>query len=100
MARKTLKEKLMRVRTRGKAVTILTEWKESYEGQFAALVREMDRAKSRGDLRTVGFCIGQLDGMQKKLLHGIDLIAKYLIQPDLPALDPNDLTPLWSEEED
>lgn len=89
----------MRVRTRGKAVTILTEWKESYEGQFAALVREMDRAKSRGDLRTVGFCIGQLDGMQKKLLHGIDVIAKYLIQPDLPALDPEDQTPLWSEEE-
>lgn len=89
----------MRVRTRGKAVTILTEWKESYEGQFAALVREMNRAKSRGDLRTVGFCIGQLDGMQKKLLHGIDVIAKYLIQPDLPTLDPEDQTPLWSEEE-
>lgn len=100
MARKTLKEKLVRVRTRGKAVSILTEWKESWERQFADLVREMDRAKSRGDLRAVGRCIGQLDGMQKKMLHGIDTIAKYLIQPDLPDLDPEDLTPLWSEEEE
>ena len=55
----------MRVKTRGKAVTLLMEWKKSYERQFQELVREMDRAKSRGDLRTVGFCIGQLDGMQK-----------------------------------
>lgn len=100
MAHKTLKEKLMRARTRGKAVAILTEWKGSYERQFADLVRDMDRAKSRGDLRTMGFCIGQLDGMQKKLLHGIDVIAKYLIQPDLPALDPEDTTPLWSEDEE
>lgn len=99
MGRKTLKEKLMRVRTRGKAVAILTEWKESYSRQFAALVSDMDRAKSRGDLRTMGVCIGQLDGMQKKLLHGVDVIAKYLIQPDSPALDPEDTTPLWTEEE-
>lgn len=98
MARKTLKEKLMRVKTRGKAVKILTEWKESYKHQFADLVHEMERATARGDLRTVGYCIGQLDGMQKKLLHGVDVIAKYLIQPDLPALDPNDPSPLWEEE--
>ncbi len=38
--------------------------------------------------------------MQKKMLHGIDVIAKYLIQPDLPDLDPEDTTPLWSEDED
>lgn len=100
MARKTLKEKLMRVKTRGKAVTILTEWKESYQRQFSALIREMERAKSRGDLRTIGSCISQLDGMQKKLLHSVDVIAKYLIQPDVPALDPEDRTPLWSEEEE
>lgn len=90
----------MRVKTRGKAVTILTEWKESYERQFAALVREMERATSRGDLRTIGYCIGQLDGIQKKLLHGVDVIAKYLIQPDMDALNTNDTTPLWSEEEE
>lgn len=100
MARKTLKEKLMRVRQRGKAVTILLNWKNSYARQFDTLVREMDRAKSRGDFRTIGSCIGQLDGMQKKMLHGIDVIAKYLIQPDLPDLDPEDTTPLWSEDED
>ena len=90
----------MRVKTRGKAVTILMEWKESYQRQLSVLVREMDRAKSRGDLRTIGSCISQLDGMQKKLLHSIDVIAKYLIQPDGPALDPEDKTPLWSEEEE
>lgn len=100
MAHKTLKEKLLRARTRGKAVAILTAWKDSYSRQFDDLVREMSRAKSRGDLRTMGFYIGQLDGMQKKLLHGIDVIAKYLIQPDLPALDPEDTTPLWIEDEE
>lgn len=98
MARKTLKEKLMRVKTRGKAVKILTEWKESYERQFRELIKEMERATARGDLRTIGYCIGQLDGMQKKLLHGVDVIAKYLIQPDLPALDPDDSSPLWEDE--
>jgi hypothetical protein len=98
MARKTLKERLMRAKTRGKAIAIIAEWKESYGSQFAALVREMDRAKSRGDLRTIGYCIGQLDGIQKKLLHGVDVIAKYIIQPDLPALDPDDSSPLWEDE--
>lgn len=58
----------MRVKTRGKAVKILTEWKESYERQFRELIKEMERATARGDLRTIGYCIGQLDGMQKKLL--------------------------------
>ena len=36
--------------------------------------------------------------MQKKLLHGVDVIAKYLIQPDLPTLDPNDPSLLWDED--
>ncbi len=60
----------------------------------------MNKAKKEGDLRTLGFCISELDGLQKKLFTGFSSIAQQLIQPDLPALDPEDKTPLWSEEED
>lgn len=98
MARKTLKEKLMRAKTRGKAVTILTEWRCSWQRQFKFLVRKMDQAKKEGDLRTLGCCIGELDAMQEKLFKGVQVITQQLIQPDGP-LDTKDTTPLWAEEE-
>lgn len=100
MGRLSIKGHLKKARTRGKAASILSEWSNSYQNQFHGLIRKMNKAKKEGDLRTLGFCIGELDGLQKKLFTGFSSIAQQLIQPDLPALDPEDKTPLWSEEED
>lgn len=98
MGRLSIKGKLQKARTKRKAVSVLLEWSDSYQSQFRHLVQEMDKAKMRGDLRTLGFCIGELDGLQKKLFTGILTITQQLIQPDEP-LDPNDTTPLWAEDE-
>lgn len=98
MGRLSITQKLRKVRTKGKAVQVLTDWRESWERQFRDLIREMDRAKQRGDLRALGACIFQLNGMQEKLFTGIRAITQQLIQPDGP-LDPEDPTPLWTDEE-
>lgn len=100
MGRLSIKQKLQKVKTKGRAVAHLLEWSRSYQKQIRHLIREMDKAKMRGDLRTLGYCIGELDGLQKKLFTGFLSIAHQLIQPDLPALDPDDPSPLWSEEEE
>lgn len=99
MGRLSIKGKLQKARTKGKVVSILLEWSNSYQGQFHGLIRKMDKAKKEGDLRTLGFYIGELDGLQKKLFTGFLTITQQLVQPDGP-LDPNDTTPLWSEEEE
>lgn len=98
MGRLSIKQKLQKVKTKGRAVAHLLEWSNNYQKQIRHLIQEMDQAKTRRDLRTLGYCIGELDELQKKLFTGFLSITQQLIQPDLPALDPNDPDPLWSEE--
>ena len=100
MARLSIKGKLQKARTKGKAVSILTEWSKNYKGQILYVINAMDKAKARGDLRAIGFLIGELTAIQGTLFTGLNSITQQLIQPDLPALDPNDNTPLWTEEEE
>lgn len=98
MGHRTIKQKLKRVRTRGRAIQILTEWTESYEGQMLYIVRGMEKAKKRADLPALGCYIHELSGLQDKLFRGIRAISKELVQPDGP-LDPDDPTPLWEDDD-
>lgn len=77
MARLSIKGKLQKARTKGKAVSILTEWSKSYKGQILYVINAMDKAKARGDLRTIGFLIGELTAIQDKLFTGLNSITQH-----------------------
>lgn len=98
MGHLSIKQKLRKARTKGKAVAVILDWSDNYKTQITRLIKEMGKAKNRGDLRTLGYLIAELDELQEKLFTGITSITQQLIQPDEP-LDPNDTTPLWTDEE-
>lgn len=98
MKRRPIKVRLSRARTCGAALRVLTEWRESYEGQMLYIIRGMEKAVKRSDSHAITRYIRELEGLQNKLFRGIQTISKELIQPDRP-LDFNDPTPLWEENE-
>ena len=57
MARLSIKGKLQKARTKGKAVSILTEWSKNYKGQILYVINAMDKAKARRSPRAFALSI-------------------------------------------
>lgn len=55
MGRLSIKQKLRKARTKGKAVSVILDWSDNYKTQITRLIEEMGKAKDHGDLRTLGY---------------------------------------------
>lgn len=65
MGRLSIKGQLQKARTKGKVVSILLEWSNSYQGQFHGLIRKMDKAKRKVISARWAFTLANLTDYKK-----------------------------------